>query len=75
MIEKYIGKNGDDELSHMKNKRSYLRTMGYNRRKNNSYRMFFEKIRNRKQSLKKFIDLKNEKIKSKKIYRLKKLEN
>ena len=48
MIEKYIRKNGDDELSHMKNKRSYLRTMGYNRRKNNSYRMFFEKIRNKK---------------------------
>jgi len=48
MIEKYIGKNGDDELSHMKNKRSYLRTMGYNRRKNNSYRMFLGKIRNRK---------------------------
>lgn len=48
MIEKYIGKNGDDELSHMKNKRSYLRTIGYNRRKNNSYRMFLEKIRNRK---------------------------
>ena len=48
MIEKYIRKNGDDELSHMKNKRSYLRTMGYNRRKNNSYRMFLEKIRNRK---------------------------
>ena len=48
MIEKYIRKNGDDELSHMKNKRSYLRTMGYNRRKNNSYRMFLGKIRNRK---------------------------
>ena len=48
MIEKYIGKNGDDELSHMKNKRSYLRTIGYNRRKNNSYRMFLGKIRNRK---------------------------
>ena len=29
----------------------------------------------KKLSLKKFIDLKNEKIKSKKIYRLKKLEN
>lgn len=48
MIEKYIRKNGDDELFHMKNKRSYLRTMGYNRRKNNSYRMFLGKIRNRK---------------------------
>jgi hypothetical protein len=48
MIEKYIRKNGDDELSHMKNKRSYLRTIGYNRRKNNSYRMFLGKIRNRK---------------------------
>ena len=48
MIEKYIGKNGDDELSHMKNKRNYSRIIGYNRRKNNSYRMFFEKIRNRK---------------------------
>ena len=48
MIEKYIRENGDDELSHMKNKRSYLRMMGYNRRKNNSYRMFLEKIRNRK---------------------------
>ena len=69
MIEKYIRKNGDDELFHMKNKRSYLRTMGYNRRKNNSYRMFLGKIRNRKQSLKKIIDLKNKKIKPKKIYR------
>ena len=29
----------------------------------------------KKLSLKKFIDLKNEKIKSKKIYRLKKLKN
>ena len=29
----------------------------------------------KKLSLKKFIDLKNEKIKSKKIYRLKKVEN
>ena len=48
MIEKYIRKNGDDELFHMKNKRSYLRTMGYNRRKNNSYRIFLEKIKNRK---------------------------
>ena len=48
MIEKYIRENGDDELSHMKNKRNYSRIIGYNRRKNNSYRMFFEKIRNRK---------------------------
>ena len=48
MIEKYIRENGDDELSHMKNKRNYSRKIGYNRRKNNSYRMFFEKIRNRK---------------------------
>ena len=48
MIEKYIRKNGDDELSHIKNKRNYLRTMGYNRRKNKSYRIFLGKIRNRK---------------------------
>ena len=48
MIEKYIRENVDDELSHMKNKRNYSRIIGYNRRKNNSYRMFFEKIRNRK---------------------------
>ena len=48
MIEKYIRENGDDELSHMKNKRNYSRIIGYNRRKNNSYRMFLEKIRNRK---------------------------
>ena len=48
MIEKYIRENGDDELSYMKNKRNYSRIIGYNRRKNNSYRMFFEKIRNRK---------------------------
>ena len=48
MIEKYIRENGDDELSHMKNKRNHSRIIGYNRRKNNSYRMFFEKIRNRK---------------------------
>ena len=48
MIEKYIRENGDDELSHMKNKRNCSRIIGYNRRKNNSYRMFFEKIRNRK---------------------------
>ncbi len=48
MIEKYIRENGDDELSHMKNKKNYSRIIGYNRRKNNSYRMFFEKIRNRK---------------------------
>ena len=48
MIEKYIRENGDDELSHVKNKRNYSRIIGYNRRKNNSYRMFFEKIRNRK---------------------------
>lgn len=48
MIEKYIRENGDDELSHMKNKRNRSRIIGYNRRKNNSYRMFFEKIRNRK---------------------------
>ena len=48
MIEKYIRENGDDELSHMKNKKNYSRIIGYNRRKNNSYRMFLEKIRNRK---------------------------
>lgn len=48
MIEKYIRENGDDELSHMKNKRNHSGIIGYNRRKNNSYRMFFEKIRNRK---------------------------
>ena len=48
MIEKYIRENGDDELSHMKNKRNHSRIIGYNRRKNNSYRMFLEKIRNRK---------------------------
>ena len=48
MIEKYIRENGDDELSHMKNKRNYSRIIGYNRRKNNSYRMFLGKIRNRK---------------------------
>ena len=48
MIEKYIRENGDDELSHMKNKRNYSGIIGYNRRKNNSYRMFLGKIRNRK---------------------------